>query len=158
MKLNLRRTAKRRLPERERVPLYVPRHPDTVWYLDFMSDALACGKRFRTFNVVDDFNRELLHIEVDTSLNPGRLVRMFEQLKREHGLPQVLRSDNGPEFLGEAFTQWAKLSGMALRYIKPGKLSQNVLIDRPNRTSVRSSWTRTSSRALRMCARRHIYA
>ncbi len=124
MKLNLRRAAKRRLPKPERVPLYVPKHPDTVWSMDFMSDALACGKRFRTFNVVDDFNREVLHIEVDTSLNSGRLVRVFEQLKRGHRLPQVLRWDNGPEFLGEAFTQWAKLSGVALRYIQPGKPNQ----------------------------------
>ena len=76
--------------------------------------------------MVDDFNREVSHIEVDTSLNSGRLVRVFEQLKRDHGLPQVLRSDNGPEFLGEAFTQWAKLSGVALRYIQPGKPNQNA--------------------------------
>ncbi len=105
MRLNLRRAAKRRLPKRERVALYVPRLPDTVWSADFMSDALVCGRRFRTFNVVDDFNRELLHIEVDTSITSARLVRTFEQLKRDHGLPQVLRTDNGPEFLGESFVQ-----------------------------------------------------
>ena len=78
MKLNLRRAAKRRLPKRERAPLYVPRLPDTVWSADFVSDALACGRRFRTFNGVDDFNREALHIEVDTSLPSQRLVRIFE--------------------------------------------------------------------------------
>ncbi len=59
-----------------------------------MSDALACGRRFRTFNVVDDFNREALHIEVDTSITSARLVRIFQQLQRDHGLPQVLRTDN----------------------------------------------------------------
>lgn len=134
MKLNLRRAAKRRLPKRERAPLYVPRHPDTVWSMDFMSDALACGKRFRTFNVVDDFNREVLHIEMDTSLNSGRLVRVFEQLKREHGSPPVQRSDNGPEFLGEAFSLRAKLSGVAHRYIQTGKPNQNAFIERFNRT------------------------
>jgi len=68
MKLSLRRATRRRLPKRERVALYVPRLPNTVWSIDFMSDALACGRRFRTFNVVDDFNREVLHIEVDTSI------------------------------------------------------------------------------------------
>ena len=94
MHLNLRRAAKRRLPKRERVPLYVPRLPDTVWSADFVSDALACGRRFRTFNVVDDFNREALHIEVDTSITSQRLVRIFEQLKHNRGLPQVLRTDN----------------------------------------------------------------
>ncbi len=69
-----------------------------------MSDALLDRRRFRTFNVVDDFNREALHIEIDTSITSLRLVRIFEQLRTEHGLPQVLRTDNGPEFLGEAFT------------------------------------------------------
>ena len=99
-----------------------------------MSDALACGRRFRTFNVVDDFNREALHIEVDMSITSARLVRIFEQIKRDHGLPQVLRSDNGPEFLGEAFTQWAKTSGVAIQYIQPGKPNQNAYIERFNRT------------------------
>lgn len=78
--------------QRERAALYAPKLPDTVWPMDFMSDALACGRRFRTFNVVDDFNREALHIEVDTSINSSRLLRVLEQLKRDHGLPQVLRS------------------------------------------------------------------
>ncbi len=134
MQLNLRRAAKRRLPKRERVPLYVPSLPDTVWSMDFMSDALACGRRFRTFNVVDDFNREALHIEVDTSINSARLVRVFEQLRRDHGLPQVLRSDNGPEFLGEVFTAWAKANSVAIQYIQPGKPNQNAYIERFNRT------------------------
>ena len=134
MRLNLRRAAKRRLPKRERVALYVPRLPDTVWSADFMSDALVCGRRFRTFNVVDDFNRELLHIEVDTSITSARLVRIFEQLKRDHGLPQVLRTDNGPEFLGESFVQWAKANAMAIQYIQPGKPNQNAYIERFNRT------------------------
>lgn len=134
MKLNLRRAAKRRLPKRERVPLYVPRLPDTVWSADFMADALVCGRRFRTFNVVDDFNREALHIEVDTSISSLRLVRIFEYLKEHHGLPQVLRTDNGPEFLGDAFVQWAKANGMAIQYIQPGKPNQNAYIERFNRT------------------------
>ncbi|WP_255430495.1 integrase core domain-containing protein [Pseudoxanthomonas sp. PXM01] len=100
-----------------------------------MSDALACGRRrFRTFNVVDDFNREALHIEVDTSLTSTRLVRIFEQLKRDNGLPQVLRSDNGPEFLGEPFTQWTKADGVAIQYLHPGKPNQNAYIERFNRT------------------------
>lgn len=134
MRLNLRRAAKRRLPKRLRVPLYVPRLPDTVWSGDFMSDALACGRRFRTFNVTDDFNREALHIEVDTSITSARLVRIFEHLRKERGLPQVLRTDNGPEFLGEVFVQWAKNNGMAIQYIQPGKPNQNGYIERFNRT------------------------
>ncbi len=134
MKLNLSRAARRRLPKRDRVPLYVPRLPDMVWLADFMSDALACGRRFRTFNVVDDFNREALYIEVNTSINFARLVRIFGRLKRDHGLPQVLRTENGPEFLGEIFIQWANDNGTTLRYIQPGKPNQNAYIERFNRT------------------------
>ena len=82
MDLHLRRRAKKRLPKRHRAELYVPALPDTVWSADFMSDALITGKRFRTFNVTDDFNREVLHIEIDTSITSERLVRVFEQLRR----------------------------------------------------------------------------
>lgn len=134
MNLNLRRAAKRRLPKRERVPLYVPRLPDSVWSADFMSDALVCGRRYRLFNVVDDFNREALHIEVDTSITSERLIRVFARLHKERGLPQVLRTDNGPEFLGETFTNWAKSMGMAIQYIQPGKPNQNAYVERFNRT------------------------
>jgi len=134
MNLHMRRRAKRRLPKRQRAELYVPALPDTVWSADFVSDALHTGKRFRTFNVTDDFNREVIHIEVDTSITSARLVRVFEQLRDQHGLPQVLRTDNGPEFLGEIFTAWAKEAGMAIQYIQPGKPNQNAYIERFNRT------------------------
>lgn len=134
MGLHLRRPARKRLPKRLRVPLYVPKLPDTVWSADFMCDALADGRRFRTFNIVDDFNREALHIEIDTSITSPRLVRLFEGLRAQHGLPQVLRTDNGPEFLGEVFTSWAKEAGMAIQYIQPGKPNQNAYIERFNRT------------------------
>lgn len=134
MKLHLRRPAKKRLPKRYRVDLYVPRLPDTVWSADFMADALINGRRFRTFNIVDDFNREALHIEIDTSITSQRLVRVFDRIRSQRPLPQVLRTDNGPEFLGEQFTQWAKDAGMAIQYIQPGKPNQNAYIERFNRT------------------------
>jgi len=134
MNLHLRRPAKKRLPKRVRAELYVPKAPNSVWSADFMSDALYCGRRFRTFNVVDDFNREVLHIEIDTSITSDRLVRIFSRIAQERGLPQVLRTDNGPEFLGEAFTAWAKAAGMAIQYIQPGKPNQNAFIERFNRT------------------------
>ena len=134
MNLHLRRPIKKRLPKRQRAALYVPSMPDMVWSADFVSDALQTGKRFRTFNVTDDFNREVIHIEVDTSITSARLVRIFEQLRDQHRLPQVLRTDNGPEFLGEVFTVWAKGAGMAIQYIQPGKPNQNAYIERFNRT------------------------
>ena len=103
LKLNLRRRTKKRVPVRNPLPLFVPEAPNRVWSADFMSDALYNGVRFRTFNVLDDFNREALAIEIDTSLPSERLVRVFEQLREERGLPDVLRTDNGPEFLGGVF-------------------------------------------------------
>jgi putative transposase len=77
MGLNLRRKATHPLPKRERVPLYVPKNPDAVWSVDFMSDSLSCGRRFRTFNILGDFNREVVHIEIDASINSQRLIRVF---------------------------------------------------------------------------------
>ena len=73
-----------------------------------MSDALYNGVRFRTFNVLDDCNREALAIEIDTSLPSKRWVRVLEQLKRERGLPDILRTDNGPELLGEVLVSWCR--------------------------------------------------
>lgn len=134
MGLNQPRRTRRRLPTRERESLVVPDQPDQVWSADFMSDSLYRGPRFRTFNVIDDFNREVVAIEIDTSLTGPRLVRVFEQLRRERALPDLLRVDNGPEFLGEAFTQWARDNGMLIRFIQPGKPNQNAFIERFNRT------------------------
>lgn len=134
MRLNKPRRAKKRLPKRDRQPLLVPTAPNQVWSADFVSDALYCGRRFRTFNVIDDFNREGIHIEIDTSLTAMRLIRIFEQIKGEVGLPETLRVDNGPEFLGEAFTSWAEENGMTIQYIQPGKPNQNAFIERFNRT------------------------
>ena len=99
-----------------------------------MSEALSCGRRFRTVNVIDDFNRQSVHIAVDTSINASRLVRVFEQITRDHGLPKGIRTDNGPAFLGEAFKQWSKDNGVDLQHIQAGQPNQNTFIERFNRT------------------------
>jgi putative transposase len=134
LKLNLRRRAKKRVPTREPLPLVVPAKPNQVWSADFMSDSLYAGARFRTFNVLDDFNREALAIEIDTSLTGERLIRVFEQLRTQRGLPDILRVDNGPEFLGTTFTDWCAESGIFIDYIEPGEPNQNAYIERFNRT------------------------
>ena len=95
--LNQPRRTKRRLPERVREPLL-----DQVWSADFMSDTLYHDPRFRSFNVIDDYNREAMAIEIDTSLRAPRVVRVLERLKEQGRLPDVLRVDNGPEFLRTA--------------------------------------------------------
>ncbi len=134
LRLNQKRRAKRRLPKRVKHPLLVPQQPNQVWSADFMSDTLYAGNRFRTFNVIDDFNRECLAVEVDTSITGKRLIRVFERLRLERGLPDVLRTDNGPEFLSGEFVAWAESAGMMIQYIQPGEPNQNAYIERFNRT------------------------
>lgn len=132
--LNQPRRTKRKLPVREPVPLVVPQGPNQVWSADFMSDALYQGSKFRLLTVIDDFNREAVAIEVDTSLRSERLVRVFERLKTERGLPDMLRVDNGPEFLGQVFVNWCQANGIFINYIEPGKPNQNAYIERFNRS------------------------
>ena len=132
--LNQPRRTKRKLPMREREPLLTPDRQDQVWSADFMSDALYHGARFRTFNVIDDHNREALAIEIDTSLRAPRVIRVLERLKEQRGVPDVLRLDNGPEFISQALADWCKENRVVIRHIQPGKPNQNAYIERFNRT------------------------
>ena len=134
MGLNQKRRAKKSIPNRNPDPLAVPSRPNQVWGADFMSDGLYDGTQFRTFNVIDHFNREGLAIEVDTSLTGPRVIRVFEQLKPERGLPEKIRVDNGPEFTGSDLKDWAEDQGIEIEFIEPGKPNQNAFIERFNRT------------------------
>lgn len=106
--LNQPRRTKRKLPERPRQELFVPAKQGQFWSADFMSDSLYYGPRFRTFNVIDDHNREALAIEIDTSLRAGRIVRVLERLKDQRDTPDVIRLYYGPEFLSQTFVDWCK--------------------------------------------------
>lgn len=134
MKLNIRRRSKRRLPERVRQPLMVPTAPNEVWSIDFMSDSLVDGRRYRLFNVIDDFNRESLAIEVDTSLPSLRVIRVLERLISQRSTPVSIRCDNGPEFISAKLEQWCNENGrqITLQFIQPGKPMQNAFIERKN--------------------------
>jgi putative transposase len=132
MKLNIRRRAKKRLPERIKQPLSVPDSPNQVWSIDFMSDSLVDGRKFRLFNVIDDFNRESLAIEVDTSLPSLRVIRVLNRIIQQRGKPANLRSDNGPEFISHHLQQWCEDNAITLQYIQPGKPTQNAYIERKN--------------------------
>ena len=99
-----------------------------------MSDALWSGRRFRTFNVIDEFNREGLRIEVDTSLPALRVIRALSELVEVRGAPLTIRLDNGPEFIAQALADWAASRGIALRHIQPGKPTQNAYCERFNKT------------------------
>ena len=132
--LNIRRKGKKRLPNRNPQPLSVPETENQSWSADFMSDALYCGRRFRTFNVVDDFNREVLAIEIDLNLPASRVIRTLDQIALWRGYPAQLRLDNGPEFVSLALADWAEKHGIHLAFIQPGKPMQNGYIERFNRT------------------------
>lgn len=132
MKLNIRRRAKKRLPERVKQPLYVPAVRNEVWSIDFMADSLVDGRRFRLFNVIDDFNRESLAIEIDTSLPARRVIRVLERLVAEKGHPSHIRCDNGPEFISHLLEQWCKEREITLQFIQPGRPMQNAYIERKN--------------------------
>lgn len=134
MKLNIRRRAKKRLPERVKQPLGIPTAPNQMWSIDFMSDNLVDGRKFRLFNVIDDFNRESLAIEVDTSIPSLRVIRVLEKLVEQRGCPQNIRCDNGPEFISHKLSEWCheEKRKINLQFIQPGRPMQNAYIERKN--------------------------
>lgn len=112
----------------------MPQAANQCWSIDFMSDSLQCGRRFRTFNVVDDFNREVLAIEVDLSLPALRVTRVLERISAWRGYPEKIRMDNGPEFISTVLADWAEDNDIQLEFIQPGKPTQNSYVERFNRT------------------------
>lgn len=134
LRLNLRIRPRKRLPKRHPKPLGQPSRSNESWSLDFMSDSLSNGRAFRTLNIIDDYNREALWIEVDSSLPAERVVRVLEMLIDWRGHPKQIRTDNGPEFISHKLTEWAKAQQIVLAHIQPGKPAQNAYIERFNRT------------------------
>jgi putative transposase len=127
--LAVRRRRRKRVARDGRGRAAVPERPNQQWGIDFVSDALAWGRRIRLFTVVDVFTREVLAIEVDTSLPGGRVVRVLEQLVLERGAPDEIVLDNGPELAGKAVDQWAYERGVWRRFIEPGKPVQNAFVE-----------------------------
>ena len=143
MKLNLRRRLKRRRQIQTPQLWLQPIRPNQSWSADFMSDALSTGMSYRTFNLIDDYNREALRIEVDISLTSARVIRVLEQVVCVRGCPERLRLDNGPEFTSGLFQAWAAERGIRIDYIEPGKPTQNAFIERFNgsyRAEVLDAW------------------
>ena len=134
LKLNIKRKGKKRLPSREAKVLVKPETVNTTWSADFMSDSLVCGRRFRTFNVIDDYNREILAIEIDLSFPAQRVIQVLDNIVAVIGYPHKIRLDNGPEFISLALADWAFEHNIELEFIQPGKPTQNAFIERFNRT------------------------
>lgn len=139
LELNLRIKPRRRLKRDKPDALVVPDAPNMVWSMDFMADRLGDGRAFRLLNVLDDFNREGLGIEVDFSLPAERVVRSLNRIIEWRGKPAVIRVDNGPEYISGKLMEWAETRGISIRHIQPGKPRRNACIERCNRT-VRHEW------------------
>jgi putative transposase len=124
--LAVRRRLRKRLTSALRTVLPPPSGPNERWSMDYVSDALMDGTRLRAFNVVDDFTRECLAIEVDTSIPGLRATRVMERIAATRPLPKFIVCDNGPEFTGSAFDSWAHRRGVRVHFIRPGKPIENA--------------------------------
>lgn len=102
-------------------PLATPQALNQSWSIDFMYDALVCGRRFRTFNVVDDFNREALATEIDLNIPAQQVIRVLDRIVENRSYPLKMRIDNGPELVSLALAQWAEEHDVQLEFIKPDK-------------------------------------
>ena len=127
-KLMVRRRSGRKRALGTRAPMVLPHGINQRWSLDFVSDTLSDGRRFRILAIVDDFSRECLTLVVDTSLGGVRVVRELERLGLERGTPQIIVSDNGTELTSVAVLRWA-IDRVAWHYIQPGKPVQNAFIE-----------------------------
>jgi putative transposase len=139
LELNLRIKPKKRIVRERPDKLAVPATSNDVWSMDFMHDHLRNGRSFRTFNVIDDFNREGLDIVADFSLPAERVIRVLDQIIEWRGRPAAIRCDNGPEYISAKLAEWAEKNNISLLFIQPGNPQQNAYIERFNRT-VRYDW------------------
>jgi putative transposase len=121
------RRRKRKRVSVPRAPMVTPRTINECWAMDFMSDVLRGGRRFRVFNVVDALSREGIVSTVDTSLPAARVIRALDEVALERGYPKRVVCDNGPEFRSRAFDQWAYEHGVQIDFIQPGKPIQNAM-------------------------------
>ena len=127
--LLVRRKKRKKVAGVERVMPPMPERRNQRWSMDFLLDGLADGRRLRVLTLVDDYSRECLAIEVDTSLPGARVVQVLEQVGRVRGVPETIVVDNGPEFAGKALDAWAYQRGVGLHFIEPGKPVQNAYIE-----------------------------
>ena len=129
-----RRKIKRRIPNPEKRVLLQPIAPNITWSMDFMEDRLENGRRFRTLNIIDDYNREALAIEVDYSFTSYKVIKIIKRIMEWRGKPDEIRSDNGTEFIAKDFEVFCENSEIKHVRIQKGKPTQNSYIERFNRT------------------------
>lgn len=124
--LSLGKRRRKKVAAIARVILPAPVRPNERWSMDFVTDSIVTGRRFRALVIIDDYSRECPVIEVDTSLGGRRVVQVLEQLSESRELPDVITIDNGPEFAGKALDEWAYRKMVKLNFIRPGKPVENA--------------------------------
>jgi putative transposase len=139
LELNLRIKPKKRLIREKPDALAVPDDINQCWSMDFMHDQHQSGRSYRLLNVIDDFNREGLAIEVDFSLPAERVIRALNQVIEWRGKPSCIRCDNGPEYISHLLAEWTEKHKIKLLFTQPGNPQQNAYVERYNRT-VRYDW------------------
>jgi len=153
------RTKRRKKLTRPRVPMLVPSRPNERWSVDFVSDQLADGRRFRVLNVVDDFSRECVGQLVDTSISGARMARFLSELGRP--LPKTIVCDNGPELTCKAMFFWAHDHRVKLHFIQPGKPTQNAFVESFNgrfrEGCLNQHWFRSLEHARAVIERWHVH-
>ena len=132
--LNLRRKRKHRIPARVKEPLIQPLSYNHTWSMDFMHDSLISGRKVKVLNIVDDYNREALAIQIGSCITGQSVVEVLKNILDWRGKPQQIRCDNGPEFISAAFVGFCESEGITIKYTQPGKPVQNAYIERFNRT------------------------
>lgn len=132
MYYNKRSRLKKRLPARIKNPLLTPKTPNHTWSIDFVSDALNTGRKFRVLNILDDFDRSSIAQEMSMSMPAERVIKLLEKIIWIHGKPNNIRCDNGPEFISRKFQNWCKANEITILYTQPGCPTQNSFIERFN--------------------------
>ena len=128
-KLSLRRKHRRKRVSGLRLELPRPIRPNHIWSMDFVSDAVHGDRKIRALTIVDEYTRKCHRIEVDTSINGVRVCRVLNEIGEQDSLPEVIITDNGPEFAGKALDEWAYQNGIRLHFIRPGKPVENAYIE-----------------------------
>ena len=127
--LSLRRKRRRKGAAGIRLTMPTPQKPNERWSMDFVTDSIVTGRRFRALTIGDDYSRECPAIEVDTSFGGARVVSVLERLAETRGLPETITMDNGPEFAGRHLDEWAFRKGIKLNFIRPGKPIENAFAE-----------------------------
>lgn len=128
-KLQVRRRRRKKIPVAERQPLVRPAGPNQVWSMDFVFDRVASGRTIKCLVIVDDATHEAVAIIPEHSIGGNHLTRILDGICSQRGRPAVIRTDNGPEFVGKAMLNWAYRNGVTLKLIEPGKPNQNAYVE-----------------------------